>query len=353
MNPDSDHPDSSRSSSQDGFLGSSPSSSDAHSSPPFPANHQALLDRLFLEASQFSWSVSRSDFESAVHRSIAKHFGSAVIAPEKLDEYLSALHLRDLTLAVACAAGDVPAWEYFVASYRPYLRAAAAAILRCSMASRTARDLADSLFADLYGLSDAQPTRRSLFRYFHGRSSLKTWLRAVLAQRHVDALRVDRRFTDLDDSPHDQPDSDRRERVFTTNSAASSHPQSPQDPHRPHYLALFTRTLKVALGLLDPVDRQRLHLYYAQEQTLSSIGRQLGEHESSVSRNLDRIRRQLRSDVETALRNGRVAAHGAASEPGLSDEQISLCFQYASEDSPIDLDTLLPPPTPSSDRLDT
>ena len=60
-----------------------------------------------------------------------------------------------------------------------------------------ARDLADSLYADLFGIGDHAGERQSLFRYFHGRSSLTTWLRAVLAQRHVDRLRTHRRLDAL------------------------------------------------------------------------------------------------------------------------------------------------------------
>jgi hypothetical protein len=83
-------------------------------------------------------------------------------------------------------------------------------------------------------------------------------------------------------------------------------------------------------------------LYYAAEQTLAEIGRKLGEHESSVSRNLDRTRRELRQEVEQALRKGNSSLDGRASVAGLSDAQIALCFEYASEDAPIDLDKLLP-----------
>src|SRR5713226_2107978 len=62
---------------------------------------------------------------------------------------------------------------------------------------RRARDLADSLYAELFGLRSGGDTRQSLFRYFHGRSSLTTWLRAVLAQRHVDRIRAQRRVEPL------------------------------------------------------------------------------------------------------------------------------------------------------------
>jgi RNA polymerase sigma factor (sigma-70 family) len=349
MNPDPDSPDSLRTGPEKNDSGIDPTTPGAEVSSRLLANHRLLLDRLFAEASAYSWSVTRQNFQAALERTITRRFGSAVVPTEKLDEYLSALHLRDLSLAAACSAGDSAAWEYFVATYRPYLRSAASAILRCSATSPAARDLADSLFADLYGLTDAKRSDRSLFRYFHGRSSLKTWLRAVLAQRHIDAIRANRRLTDLAD---DESDSGRFERRLAKDSTASTREQSPPDPHRRRYVTLFTRTLQVALGLLDPNDRERLRLYYAEAQTLAQIGRKLGEHESSVSRNLDRIRRQLRSEVETALRDPRVATNGANPEPGLSEEQIAQCFEYAAEDAPIDLDQLLPSNDQKPERLD-
>jgi RNA polymerase sigma-70 factor len=309
-------------------------------------NHQPLIDHLLSEAGEFSWALTRVRFEAALERSTAKRFAADTVAPGKIEEYLGALHLRDLCLAAACADGHADAWDYFVATYRPYLRSAAAAILHCPAGSPAAHDLADSLFADLYGLTEGKGAERSLFRYFHGRSSLKTWLRAVLAQRHIDAIRSARRFTELHDDTINRDD-DKISRL----PLAPQPTQSPRDPHRERYVALFTRTLQTALGLLDLRDKQRLRLYYADELTLAEIGRLLGEHESSVSRNLDRVRRELRSQVEAALRNGRVAASGPQAEPGLSDEEISLCFEYASEDAPIDLDKLFPPRGPSAERL--
>ncbi len=316
---------------------------------PILAAHRELIDRLYLESGASSWGLLRGRFESALERSSAKHFTSSAPASHKLEEYLGALHLKDLALASACAEGLSQAWDHFVHQYRAYLRSAAAAILRCPSTSPAAIDLADSLFADLYGLSSAkdgaQRSSLSLFRYFHGRSSLKTWLRAVLAQRHIDTIRANRRFTELDDDDR------------APEHASQIHPVAPRvepvpDPHRAHYLALLSAVFNRALAALDPRDRERLRLYYAEQQTLAEIGRTLGQHESSVSRNLDRIRRDLRIDVEASLRNGRPASNGISPQPGLSEEQIALCFQYASEDAPIDLYKLFPRPAqpPKSTR---
>lgn len=300
------------------------------------ARCKLLIDQLFTDSDALTWGLSRTDFESALDRSVRKRFTTLPTGSEKLEEYLSTLHIKDLALASACANGLPEPWDYFVSTYRDYLRAAAAAILRRPADSPAARELADSLFAELYGLREGQRSERSLFRYFHGRSSLKTWLRAVLAQRHIDSIRAVRRFTDLDADDDEQPAA----------NSASTPPAGPllRDPHREHYLSLFTRALGAALEALDSRDKERLRLYYAEDQTLAEIGSRLGEHESSVSRNLERVRRELRAQVEELLRCGSVAVNGYPAQSALSEEQISLCFQYAAEPSaegaPIDLDKL-------------
>jgi RNA polymerase sigma-70 factor (ECF subfamily) len=299
----------------------------------------AQLQSLYAQSHAALWGLSCDRFAASLERSAQKRLATGNLAPEKLDEYLAALHLEDLALATACLENCEPAWEHFVVAFRPYLRAAAAAVLRCSSASPTACDLADSLFAELYGLADGPRRDRSLFRYFHGRSSLKTWLRAILAQRHIDLIRANRRFESLDDDDAKTPSAQTIQKISQPISVP------PADPDRQRYAALFVRALQTALATLDPRDEQRLRLYYAEEQTLAEIGRQLSEHESSVSRNLDRIRVALRRAVEEILRNGCPAANGSAAELGLSDAQISLCFEYAFADAAFDLENLLQRPS--------
>ena len=295
----------------------------------------ARLEWFYAQSKAGRWGLSRERFAASLERSAEKRLASGSLAAEKIDEYLAALHLEDLALASACMENCETAWEHFVGAYRPYLRAAAAAVLRCSSASPEACELADSLFAELYGLTDGARRDRSLFRYFHGRSSLKTWLRAVLAQRHIDAIRAGRRFESLDDDDAKPPSAQTIQKLSQAVSV------QPADPNRERYSTLFVRALQAALAALDPRDEQRLRLYYANEQTLAEIGRQVGEHESSVSRNLDRIRLALRRTIEETLRNGCPAANGFAAELGLSDAQISLCFEYASADASFDLEKLL------------
>jgi RNA polymerase sigma factor (sigma-70 family) len=299
--------------------------------PTLPSGPPAgTLEWLYAQAHAGRWGLSRETFAAALERCVKKRLSAGPLSPEQLKEYWGALHLEDLALAVACAENCEAAWEYFVATYRGYLRAGAAAILRSSAGSAEASELADSLFSDLYGLDGSKRGERSLFRYFHGRSSLKTWLRPVLAQRHIDGLRANRRFEELRD-----------DETGEENPTPQSGPLTPPpDPHRERYIELFRRALALALDGLSQQDSDRLRLYYAEEKTLAECGRTIGEHESSVSRNLDRIRRELRSTVEELLRCGSPLDAGFTPEPGLSDAEIALCVEYAAADAPIDLDKL-------------
>ena len=156
---------------------------------------RSLVERLYRQAKAERWRVPTDRFGRALEASAERAFAGRTPDARELERYLASLHLEDLALACACASGDEQAWEHFVLEQRPLLYRAADAL----DPGGGARDLADSLYADLFGLGDRAGERQSLFRYFHGRSSLTTWLRAVLAQRHVDRLRTHRRLDALPD----------------------------------------------------------------------------------------------------------------------------------------------------------
>jgi len=220
--------------------------------------------------------------------------------------FVDSAHAADLELARLCASGDEHAWERFIREYRPLLYRAADALDRTG----GARELADSLYADLYGVKDGGRERQSLFQHFQGRSSLATWLRAVLAQRYVDRVRVQRRLETLPDEE------------------VAARDAEPPDPDRSRYVALVRQALGCAVGRLAGRDRLRLGCYYVQELTLADTGRVTREHEATVSRQLARTRQAIRADVERQLRE----------EAGLSDAQIAACFASVAEDpGPLDL----------------
>jgi RNA polymerase sigma-70 factor (ECF subfamily) len=310
----------------------------------FYTQHAHLIDWLHAEANCARWGLARERFAEALRRSVEKRYRGARASAAEVEAYLKSLHLEDLSLACACAEGLDAAWEFFVAHFRQDLRAAARAILRTSGAGDEARaaELADSLYAELYGVSPTGSGRRkSLFEYFHGRSKLSTWLRAVLAQRHVDLLRTSRRTISLDGEEDEAPRELLRHRVRAPLGARRNTDSSPADPDREKYLARVDHALSDALVRLAPRERMLLACYYVDQLTLAEIGRTLGEHESTVSRQLDRTRRELRETVTQMLLRGAPARDGLAMEPGLDEAQVELAFEYVLEDWPFDLSRAL------------
>ena len=271
-----------------------------------------LVDRLYRQAQADRWRVPPDRFARALEASAGRAFGEDPPRARELERYLASLHLDDLALACACAQGDEPAWEHFVLVQRPLLYRAADAL----EPGGNARDLADSLYADLFGLGNHAGERQSLFRYFHGRSSLTTWLRAVLAQRHVDRIRAHRRVETLpeEDSP-----------------SALPAPARAIEPERERYVQLIRRALADAVAALDARERLRLACYYAQQLTLAQTGRLLGESEATSSRQLARTRGAIRTAIEHHLK-----------AEGLSRDAIGECFASVAGDAgPLDLGQVL------------
>jgi RNA polymerase sigma-70 factor (ECF subfamily) len=275
---------------------------------------EAALGRLFERAKCVKWGLSREAFGEALGRSVASRFGDSGANVGEIEDYLDSLYLEDLALACACAEGQVTAWAYFVECFRPALRSAARAIAGESVGG----ELADGIYAELYGLEEREGRRRSLFGYFHGRSRLGTWLRAILAQRHVDRLRRIRRFEPLDVVLGDGP-----QRAVT--------PGLTSDPDRPRLARLAQVALARAIAALEPRDRLRLACYYAQKLTLAQIGRTFGEHEATASRKLAGVRRSLKTEVGRLLRE----------EFQLDEEQVRASFEYALDDTGVDLEKAL------------
>ena len=162
----------------------------------FRAAQSRLIARLYAQSGAERWALSQESLAEALHRSTAHRFPDGATDGE-VARYLATLHVEDLALAAACRGGNGAAWDHFVLDFRPALYAAAR-----SVAGDAHRDLADSLYAELYGVSNAGEERTSLLAWYHGRSRLVTWVRSVLVQRHIDAHRAASRTEQWD--PEDE-----------------------------------------------------------------------------------------------------------------------------------------------------
>jgi RNA polymerase sigma-70 factor, ECF subfamily len=281
--------------------------------------HARTIAALRFRGRADQWGLDDDALIAALHTSVEAWSRSIAAPPADgaVAKYLDEIHAEDLVLACACKAGIARAWEHFVTEYQGMLRGAARALVHDDL---RARELADSLYAELYGLEERDGVRRSLLTYFHGRSSLRTWLKTVIAQRFVDAYRAGQRAEAISDAAA-------REQL----SSDAVHQEDMPEPNRSRYVAALGEAIEVAIAELKPRERMRLNFYYLEELTLKEIGRTMNEYESSVSRRLLRTRTQLRRRIEQVLRR----------EKGLSDEQIRLCYDHALEQWPADLSRVI------------
>jgi RNA polymerase sigma-70 factor (ECF subfamily) len=217
--------------------------------------------------------------------------------------FFRGLLLEELALAQACALGREVAWERFLERYQTALTRAAVAI---AGSATVGHEMANSLYAELYGLKERDGERRSPLASYSGRGSLLGWLRTTLAQRHVDWHRRTRRETPLDNL-------DAAEVVPVAAPLASE-------------LTPLVEAIGRTLQALPGEDRFLLAAYFLDRQTLLQIGRLLRVHEATISRRLKRLvgdlRRQLLRQLEAGGLSRRAAEESLGADP--RDLEINL-----------------------------
>jgi RNA polymerase sigma-70 factor (ECF subfamily) len=221
--------------------------------------------------------------------------------PKEQAVFFRGLRVGDLALARACARGNERAWEHFVAVYRQPLTRAAIAI---TGSETLGRDLADQLYAELYGLNVRDGQRRCPLLSYRGRGSLMGWLRTTLAQRHVDHYRRARREKPIADFDGPAPD------------------PPPQTPARE--LSLLEQAIAEAVRAREAEDRYLLASYYLDEQTLLEIARVLGVHEATVSRKLRRAEKEIRKQISKYLQRGGMSRRAAEEAMGADARDLEV-----------------------------
>lgn len=212
------------------------------------------------------------------------------------EAFWRSLHLRDLALARACARGNEVAWNEFLRKFRQPMQQAAIAITRSSSAGE---ELADSLYAELFGLVQRDGVRTSPLASYSGRGALMGWLRATLAQRHVNQHRRTHREDPLvgEDYPA----------------------HATQAPPEPHDLLRLSSAVREVLSSLAPEDRFVLSAYFLDGHTLLEVATLLGVHEATVSRRVrkltDRLHKQLVRKLEAGGMSRRAAQEALGTDP--------------------------------------
>jgi RNA polymerase sigma-70 factor, ECF subfamily len=266
---------------------------------------------LYTRSGAAAYGVSAEHFAVILDEIVRKNFPhdsaqSPHDAADKKAVFCTTLRLEELTLARACAAGNERAWQDFISRYRQKLHSMALHITRDAA---HAAELADSLFADLYGVNTRDGVRSSKLVSYTGRGSLEGWLRTVMAQEFINRYRKQKRTVSLEEQTEEG----------VQFAAAVPAPLSTSDPR-------LEAATDEALAELSSEDRFTLASYYLDRRTLAEIAQTLGLHESSVSRRLDRLSTGLRKRILAGLRmRGMSHAQAAeALETDVRDIQLNL-----------------------------
>jgi RNA polymerase sigma-70 factor, ECF subfamily len=259
-----------------------------------------LLQRLWELAEGEKVGLSRTELAGVLAALSAKYnFGlpAGMLATDaQCEKFYLALQLQDLALAHACALGSEHAWQHFVTRYRAPLRQAAVSI---TGSSSLGEELADSLYSELFGLSERDGQRRSPLATYSGRGPLMGWLRTTIAQRHVDHHRRTYRESPLDDME----------------------PAVPYADATPLPKTLYRLDIAVneTLRGLAPDDRFLLSAYFLDQRTLLQIAQLLRVHEATVSRRMKRLTadvyKQLLKHLQAAGLSRRAAEEALGTDP--------------------------------------
>ncbi|HME34027.1 MAG TPA: sigma-70 family RNA polymerase sigma factor [Candidatus Sulfotelmatobacter sp.] len=224
--------------------------------------------------------LTRESFAVILCEVGSKHATTATSETEIRTFFLS-LRVDELALARACAAGVNSAWEVFLTKFREKLYLSA---LRIAREDSAARELADTLYADLYGTNTRDGQRVSKLASYTGRGSLEGWLRTVLSQEYVNRYRRTKRLVSLDEE-----------------SEEGVQFRAPDPEPVPAADQRLGQATDEALAFLSGEDRMVLSAYYLDGRTLAEIARMLGVHESTISRKLDKLAKSLRKQIVAAL----------------------------------------------------
>lgn len=239
------------------------------------AEPDAVLAELYGLARAEEFGITPSEFGAILDDLANRNYPGTSVRQKQ--EFWARLHLEDLALARGCAQGNERAWQVFMLRFREKLYDAARHITRDDS---TGRELADSVYADLYGTQTRNGQRISKLSSYGGRGSLAGWLRTVLAQEYVNHYRKQRRLVSLD----------RECEEGAQFPAAPSTEPAPFDKRVEH--AAYD-----ALRSLTPEDRFILASYFLDERTLAEIARVLSVHESTISRKVEKLTKSVKKQI--------------------------------------------------------
>jgi RNA polymerase sigma-70 factor (ECF subfamily) len=275
---------------------------------------EALAAELHATAEASRFGLTAPAFRAILQELAEKAMRTAGVASwntNALQEFLKTLRVEELALARGCAAGNDYAWEVFLTRFREKLYTAARQITH---EESSARDLADSVYGDLFASRVNGEVRVSKLSSYGGRGSLEGWLRTVLAQEWINRYRKGKRTVSLEEEVEHGVQ-------FAAVAVEAVVAPAPSDK--------LSQATDAALGALTHEDRFVLASYFLDQRTLAEIARTLHVHESTISRRVEKLGKTVRKGILENL-----------IKVGMSQRQAEEALQTDVRDLSIDLGRL-------------
>jgi len=276
-----------------------------------------LAAELFERSGGSAYGLSLTQFSAILQNIMSRTEGMGGLSAQQINAFLSTLKLDELALAHGCAAGNQHAWDVFLTKYRESIYQSARSITRNET---TGRDLADSLYAELYGIGPEED-RRSKLALYSGRGSLAGWLRMVLAQSYINQIRAGKRLVSIEEEEEEHG------RQFPTASVEVA--RTPD--------SRINDAADEALTNLSAEERFLLSSYFLDGRRLAEIARTLGVHESTISRKMEKLLAEVRKRIRKGLERR-----------GMSRRQADEALETDVRDLELDVAARLQPPAENS-----
>jgi RNA polymerase sigma-70 factor, ECF subfamily len=248
-------------------------------------------------------------FATQISGIAAKYYDENAPAPV-IWSFLKGLHTDDLYLALACACHTEASWVRFDALYRKVFqdicRHLAPSGVDCT-------EFRETVWTDLFF---PDRTGRSRIGSYDGRSSLPTWLRAVASNRMINEVQRKHWVKSIDPGM-EPPDRRTLREIELTLEMRRFEP-------------MIVDCLSQACRTMSRRERLIITYRFTQGLQLGQIAKILSVHQSTVTRQMDRLFRRLRDEVARRL------ATQYKLEPGAVEE----CLAIAS-DAPLESLSLL------------
>ncbi len=290
-----------------------------------------------------NFGVTSDYFSKSLNSTFAKFAGSsnAELSEKEASDFLTQIQADDLFMAIACANGNERAWWEFDQQHRAYMERVARHLARTEM---DATDIVDAVYEQLYGTRIVDGERVSKFATYSGRGSIRGWLRTVIWHSLVDRHRAG----------HDEVSLDEMTENVGEGGAHANFAEQPvggdeamiDQIARERYRKATVTAIQNSFNGLEDHEKLILLYYHVENMKLREISRLVENedsplrawfqrrsatreknpagriHESTVMRWLEKCYAKVLQGFRTQL----------VSESGLSEAEIAICTQLATQD---------------------